>query len=63
MGTVTELLPDNRRRVELDDGRVVIGYLAGRLKKHHVSVYEGDRVEIVLDPYGGHATNRIIWRK
>lgn len=63
IGTVTETLAGSRYRVVLkDDGREVMAYLAGKMKLNRVSIYVGDKVEIVLDPAGGKATNRIVWR-
>lgn len=62
IGRVTEALAGARYRVELEDGRVIMAYLAGKMKLNRVSIYIGDKVEIVLDPAGGKATNRIVWR-
>lgn len=61
-GAVTELLPDSKFRVALNGGKEVICYLAGKLKVNKIRILLGDRVSVVLDPYGGKATNRIIRR-
>lgn len=63
LGVVVESLAGARFRVQLEDGRVVIGYLAGKMKLRKVSVMIGDTVEIELDPYEGKASNRIVWRR
>jgi translation initiation factor IF-1 len=62
-GTVTDALGAGRFRVHMDDGKEVICYLAGKIKLKRIMVLVGDRVEVVLDPQGGTATNRIVWRK
>lgn len=62
LGTVTEILPDLKARVELENGDTVICYQAGKIKKNKIRICIGDKVYVVLDPYKGHATNRIVWR-
>lgn len=64
VGLVVESLPNALYRVELDESekRTVMCYLAGKLKLRHIHILVGDKVEIELDPAGGKATNRIVWR-
>jgi translation initiation factor IF-1 len=50
-GIVTELLPDARYRVRLDNGHEALAYTAGRMKKHRIRVLAGDRVTIEMTPY------------
>lgn len=59
-GVVTESLPNALFRVVLDDGREVLAYLAGKMRLHRIRVLVGDKVTLVLDPYGGRA--RIVRR-
>lgn len=54
-GTVEEALPDTLFRVMLDDGSLILAYLAGKMRKFRIRVLVGDRVGMVLDPYGGKA--------
>ena len=54
-GSVEEALPDTLFRVKLENGEVVLAYLAGKMRLHRVKVLVGDRVELRLDPYGGRA--------
>jgi len=54
-GVVEEALPDTLFRVKLQNGEVVLAYLAGKMRLHRVKVLVGDRVELRLDPYGGRA--------
>lgn len=61
-GVVEEALPDLKFRVNLDDGKQIMAYTAGKMKLHKIKVLVGDRVVVELDPYGGKATNRMIRR-
>lgn len=60
--SVLEVLSGDRYRLELEDGREILGYKAGKLRKFSINILVGDRVKVVLDPYGGHDTNRITYR-
>jgi translation initiation factor IF-1 len=63
IGMVTEMLPDLKYRVLLEGSeREVICYTAGKLKLHKIRILVGDKVRVILDPYKGKATNRIIRR-
>lgn len=54
-GIVVEALPNTMFRVECEiDGekRLIIAYMAGKMKLHRIRVIPGDKVEIVLAGYG-----------
>jgi translation initiation factor IF-1 len=61
-GVVIETLPNLTYRVEMNDGKVLMAYMAGKMKIRKIGISVGDRVEVVVDPHGGKATNRIVWR-
>jgi translation initiation factor IF-1 len=50
-GTVTDVLPDARFRVKLENGHEIIAYTAGRMKKHRIRTLAGDRVTVEMTPY------------
>jgi translation initiation factor IF-1 len=50
-GTVRELLPDARFRVQLDNGHEILTYSSGRMKKNRIKVLAGDRVTVEMTPY------------
>ncbi|AVL71157.1 translation initiation factor IF-1 [Oligella urethralis] len=50
-GTVTEVLPDSRFRVTLDNGHPLIAYSAGKMRRHNIRILAGDEVSIELSPY------------
>ena len=60
IGTVIEALPNTLFRVDIGEGKVNLSYLAGKMRMHRIKVLVGDRVEVLLDPYGG--KGRIIKR-
>ena len=53
LGTVEEALPNALFRVSLPDESVITTYLSGKMRLHRIRVLVGDRVEVLLDPYGG----------
>ena len=50
-GVVTELLPDARFRVVLDNEHEITAYTAGRMKKNRIRTLVGDRVTVEMTPY------------
>jgi translation initiation factor IF-1 len=50
-GLVSEILPDARCRVKLDNGHEVIAYTAGKMKKNRIKILAGDRVTVEMTPY------------
>lgn len=59
-GIVTEALPNTLFRVDIGDEKIIIAYLAGKMRMHRIKVLVGDRVDVLLDPYGG--KGRIVKR-
>jgi len=58
--TVSEALPNTMFRVTLENGNVIVAYLAGKMRLHRIKVLIGDTVDVVIDPYGG--KGRIVRR-
>jgi translation initiation factor IF-1 len=50
-GVVSEVLPDTRFRVTLDNGHIIIAYMSGKMRKHRIRILAGDKVSIELTPY------------
>ena len=42
-GSVTEILPDSRFRVTLENGHAVIAYTGGKMRKHHIRILAGEQ--------------------
>jgi translation initiation factor IF-1 len=52
-GVITEALPNTLFRVKINDGNEILAYLSGKMRMNRIKVLIGDKVDIVLDPYGG----------
>jgi translation initiation factor IF-1 len=50
-GVVTDVLPDRKFRVRLENGHEVLAYGAGKMSKFKIRVLAGDRVTLSLSPY------------
>ncbi|MEA3452860.1 MAG: translation initiation factor IF-1 [Patescibacteria group bacterium] len=61
-GIVEEALPSTLFRVKLDNDKVVLAHLAGKLRIHRIKILPGDRVTVEMasleDDRG-----RIVYRK
>ena len=61
VGVVVENLPNTMFRVQFEDEEELhLTYLAGKMKLYRIRILVGDKVEVLLDPYGG--KGRIIKR-
>ncbi|MFA5750768.1 MAG: translation initiation factor IF-1 [Candidatus Paceibacterota bacterium] len=52
-GVISEALPSTLFRVKLDDEKEILAYLSGKMRMHRIKVLVGDKVEVLLDSYGG----------
>ncbi len=50
-GIVTEVLPDSRFRVTLDNGYMLVAYSGGKMRKNHIRVLAGDKVSLEMSAY------------
>jgi len=55
-----ESLPNTTFMVELEDGRKVLAYIAGKMRLNHIKVMPGDKIAVELSPDG--ARGRITFR-
>lgn len=60
-GIVTEALPNTLFRVRLDDGRIVLAHLSGRMRMNYIRILPGDRIKLEMTPYD-ETKGRIIYR-
>lgn len=61
-GVVTEALPNTMFRVRLEDGRIILSHLSGKMRMHHIKVMPGDMVRVELTPYDK-TKGRIVYRE
>jgi len=59
VGVVTEALPNTHFKIKVED-KEMLSYLSGKMRLHRIRVLVGDKVEVLLDPYGG--KGRIVKR-
>ncbi len=50
-GRVSEVLPDSRYRVTLENGHMLIAYSGGKMRKNHIRIIAGDDVTLEMSPY------------
>ena len=60
-GIVSECLPNALFKVNLDDGREVFCYLAGKMRIHYIRIMPGDKVPVEMTPYD-EKRGRVIYR-
>ena len=61
LGVITESLPNATFRARLEDGKDILGHLAGKMRLFHIRVLVGDRVKVELSPYD-ETKGRIVQR-
>jgi translation initiation factor IF-1 len=61
-GKVTEVLPEMRFRVDLENGHQLVAYTSGRMKRNHIRIIAGDRVRLEMSPYDLNK-GRIVFRQ
>ena len=60
-GTVTEALPNTKFKVELENGKVILAHISGKLRMNFIRILPGDKVTVELSPYDL-TKGRITWR-
>ena len=60
-GTVIETLPNTTFRVEINNGAVLLCYLAGKMRKYRIKILPGDFVRLEISPYDL-TQGRIVYR-
>ncbi len=60
-GTVVEALPNATFKVELQNGKVILAHISGKLRMNYIRILPGDKVRVELSPYDL-TKGRITWR-
>ena len=60
-GIVTEALPNTLFRVKLEDGRIVLCHISGKMRMNFIKILPGDRVKLEMTPYDA-TKGRITYR-
>jgi len=61
-GIVEESLPSTHFRVKLDNDKVILAHLAGKLRIHRIKVLPGDKVTVEMSNPNDDR-GRIVYRK
>ncbi len=61
-GEVLEALPNTTFKVRLDDGKEILGHLAGKMRINFIRILPGDKVRVELSPYD-QTRGRITYRE
>lgn len=51
IGTVEENLPNTLFRVRLEDGRLLLCHLSGKMRINYIKIMPGDNVKVETTPY------------
>ena len=60
-GVVEELLPSATFRVKLDNKKVILAHLSGKMRIYRIKISPGDKVRIEMSPYDL-TKGRIVYR-
>ena len=54
-------MPNTTFKVRLEDGKEILGHLAGKMRIHFIRILPGDKVRVELSPYD-QTKGRIVYR-
>ena len=60
-GTVVEALPNAAFKVQLENGKVILAHISGKLRMNYIRILPGDKITVELSPYDL-TKGRITWR-
>lgn len=61
IGKVVENLPNTLFRVKLEDGKLVLCHLSGKMRINYIKIMPGDNVKVEMTPYD-QTKGRITYR-
>lgn len=50
-GEVTEVLPNAKFRIKLENGHIVMAHVSGKMRMYFIRIVPGDKVTVELSPY------------
>jgi translation initiation factor IF-1 len=60
-GVVKESLPNTLFRVELENGKIILCHLSGKMRMNFIKILPGDKVRVEVTPYDKEK-GRIVYR-
>jgi translation initiation factor IF-1 len=61
-GEIVDVLPNTIFKVKLENGLVILAYLAGKMRQHEIRILMGDSVDVEVSAYDV-TKGRIVRRK
>lgn len=61
-GIVKEALPNASFKIDIGNGKMILGMISGKMRMNHIRILPGDKVRIELSPYDL-TRGRIIFRE
>jgi len=61
-GEIVDVLPNANFRVKLENGVVILAYVAGKMRQYEIRILMGDMVDVDISPYDV-TRGRIVRRK
>jgi translation initiation factor IF-1 len=50
-GVVVQALPNTMFKVELEEGKIILATLKGKMRRRYVRIFPGDKVKVEMTPY------------
>lgn len=60
-GIVVDALPNAAFKVQLENGKVILAHISGKLRMNYIRILPGDKVTVEISPYDL-TKGRITWR-
>ena len=60
-GIVVEALPNAAFKVKLENDKVILAHISGKLRMNYIRILPGDKVTVEMSPYDL-TRGRITWR-
>ena len=51
IGKVIEVLPNTMFRVQIEEKKIILCHLSGKMRIHYIKIMPGDRVRVEVTPY------------
>ncbi|MEW5952088.1 MAG: translation initiation factor IF-1 [Elusimicrobia bacterium] len=61
-GIVKEALPNASFKIDIGNGKTILGMISGKMRMNHIRILPGDKVKVELSPYDL-TRGRIIFRE
>ena len=61
-GVIKEAMGNAMFRVEIPGGKIILGHISGKMRRHYIKILPGDRVRLELSPYDL-TRGRIVYRE